>query len=120
MKWIRDFPEGSLGPLAGRKLVFEGSLNHESYLVMKVELRLYLQEQHRELKSSITGKQKSLITVVVETNKGTIEMKYLEVQNGTKELQASAELLSKYVGISSLVNRAILELLSAEQDKNET
>ena len=52
----------------------------------------------------------SLLTVVVETDKGSIEMKYDEGFRGPDAFQSAVTMLTQYVGLSALINRALIAL----------
>ena len=52
----------------------------------------------------------SLLTVVVETDKGSIEMKYDEGFRGADAFQSAVTMLTQYVGLSALINRALIAL----------
>jgi hypothetical protein len=52
----------------------------------------------------------SLITVLIETDKGCIEIKYDEGYKEEGILHILAQFLSNYVGYTSLITRAIMEL----------
>ena len=52
----------------------------------------------------------SLITVLIKTDKGIVEMKYDEGFRGSDALKSTADFLSKYVGYAALIDRTLIEL----------
>jgi hypothetical protein len=50
------------------------------------------------------------LTVLVETDRGSVEMKYDEGFRGADALESAATILTRYVGLASLINRALIEL----------
>jgi len=54
----------------------------------------------------------SLLTVVVETDKGAVELKYDEGFRGPDAFESAVTLLTKYTGLSALINRALIALSS--------
>jgi len=52
----------------------------------------------------------SLITVLLKTDKGIVEMKYDEGYRGSGALKSAADFLSQYVGYASLICRTLIEL----------
>jgi hypothetical protein len=69
-----------------------------------VELRQYVERRDERLGDY------SLLTVVVETDRGTAELKYDEGFRGSDALESAANMLSQYIGLASLINRALIEL----------
>ena len=59
----------------------------------------------------------SILTVLVETDKGVIEMTYDEGWRGVNALDDAATFLISHLGISSLILRAIIQL-NQSMDKN--
>jgi hypothetical protein len=100
-----DFdPSRVKGRLGRSKVIFDGSMENQGYVIKRIELRQYVERNDRDLGDY------SLLTVVVETDKGSVEMKYDEGFRGPQALESAATLLQKYVGLASLVNRALIEL----------
>ena len=59
--------------------------------------------------------QYSLITSLVDTDKGSIEMVYLEGYHGENPLESSKDFLVSTLGISGLILRSIIALESASK-----
>lgn len=85
-------------------VLLEDSVTVQGFLVAKMEMRQYIERTDVHLGDY------SLLTVIVETDKGSIEMKYDEGFRGTDALEAATRFLLEYVGLSALINRAIIEL----------
>ncbi len=86
-------------------IVFENaSFAQQDFTVNKVELCLY-----REKTDANLGIY-SLITSVVHTDKGCIEMTYDEGFRGTDSLKSAAQFLSSTLGVSGVVLRSIIAL----------
>jgi hypothetical protein len=47
---------------------------------------------------------------VVETDRGSIEMKYDEGFRGPDAFESAVTMLTQYVGLSALINRALIAL----------
>ena len=90
-----------------RATVFEGSIKSQGFIVRRIELNRYIEGIQDPL-----GKY-SLLTIKVETDKGTIEMKYDEGFRDDDALDSAVLLLTKYAGLASLINRALMELREA-------
>ena len=60
----------------------------------------------------------SLITVLVETDKGIIEMTYDEGWRGTNALEEAAAFLTSHLGISGLILRSIIQLDQSTNKNN--
>ncbi|MEM2140095.1 MAG: hypothetical protein QXJ74_04250 [Nitrososphaera sp.] len=76
----------------------------EGVLVTKMEMRQYVERRDERLGDY------SLLTVVVETDRGAVEMKYDEGFRGPDALESAAKLLLQYAGLAALINRALIEL----------
>jgi hypothetical protein len=76
----------------------------QGFIVKKVEMRQYVERTDAKLGDY------SLLTVVVETDRGAVEMKYDEGFRGADALESAVAMLTQYVGLSSLINRALIEL----------
>lgn len=104
-------------PAVDSQIIFEGSLASQGFVVRRIELRRYSETNHTAGSSDLDrSKEQSLLIALVEMDKGSVEMKYLEAPGGREVLESTAEFLLKYAGISSLVNRAILEYLAHDSD----
>ncbi len=85
-------------------LMSSGSFTQYGYEIKDVHLNLYIQRKDPKHGSY------SLLTVYVETDKGSIEMTYDEGYRGENALEETATFLASHIGISGLVLRAILQL----------
>jgi hypothetical protein len=74
------------------------------YFIRKLELLLYVSN-----KNYLTDEY-SILLIRLETNNGTIIMKYDEGYRGSNVFDDTIELLTKYNGLASLINRALIEL----------
>ncbi len=82
----------------------QGEYMHEGFKITKIELKLYEEKNDSKLGPY------SLITSVVTTDKGSIEMIYDEGYRGTHALERSAKFLSSNLGPSGLILRSIIGL----------
>ena len=102
---ISDLPPGlSKGSAASSSLLFAGTMKLQGRIVTRIEMRQYIQRSDERLGPY------SLLTVEVETDAGTVEMKYDEGFKGIDALESAARFVTQYGGISALVTRALLEL----------
>ena len=85
-------------------LMSSGNFVERGYVVKNVHLNLYIQRKDPKLGVY------SLITVQVETDKGTIEMTYDEGHMGDNALEGVASFLTSHLGISGLILRALIQL----------
>ena len=85
-------------------LMSEGKFLERGHVVKNVSLNLYLQKKDEKLGPY------SLITALVETDKGVIEMTYDEGYRGTNSLEEAAAFLTSHLGISALILRSIIQL----------
>ncbi|MGA7007951.1 MAG: hypothetical protein WBY28_12815 [Nitrososphaeraceae archaeon] len=74
--------------------------------VKSLELRQYFP------RSEAQDADTCLYTVLIQTNLGSVEMKYIESHCNSQELDRICFLLKDLIGISSLINRMIIELES--------
>jgi hypothetical protein len=81
-----------------------GNFSEQGFLIKKVELRLY--KEKFDKKFGIY----SLITSLIETDRGSVEMIYDEGFRGENALNEAAEFLTKNLGISGLVLRSLISL----------
>jgi hypothetical protein len=96
--------------------VFAGSLMNQGYTISQIQLRKYVDLRRQGNDDQYTqsvDSQNFLITAFIVTDKGSIEMKYLEGPNVPPSLESVASFLLNYAGISSLVNRGLIELMSS-------
>ena len=74
------------------------------HFIKKLELLFYITNNH------ITLGEYSIFIINLETNIGTIIMKYDEGYRGYYAFDNTIEILTHYSGLSSLINRALIEL----------
>ncbi len=74
--------------------------------VRTLELRQYFPS------SEAQGAATCLYTVFIQTNLGSLEMKYIESRCNSQELDRICFVLKDLMGISSLINRMMIELES--------
>ena len=114
---VSDVDPGRISaPPVEARIIFEGLLPLQGFQVQRVELRRYAQQELPAREGNELGEARqevSLITAVVETDRGTAEMKYIEGVGGKDLIDTAEKMLKGYSGLSSLVNRALLELVSA-------
>jgi len=85
-------------------LMSGGKFLERGHVVGKVILNQYIQKKDKKLGPY------SLITVLVETDKGQIEMTYDEGYRGVNALEETAAFLTSHLGISGLILRSIIQL----------
>ncbi|HEX5185417.1 MAG TPA: hypothetical protein VFV86_00880 [Nitrososphaeraceae archaeon] len=86
------------------KIILSNFKYNNKYFIKKLELLLYL----TNINSMI--EQYTILLIKLETNNGTIIMKYDEGHRDSNIFDDTIELLTKYNGLSSLINRALIEL----------
>jgi hypothetical protein len=91
-------------PDRSRVLLEKGSQKNQGFVIQKIEMRQYIERSDKQLGDY------SLLTAVVETDQGTVEMKYDEGFRGPDALESAVTMLTQYVGLASLINRALIEL----------
>ena len=79
-------------------------MQNQGFVISRIELRRYVERVDEQLGDY------SLLTVLVETDKGSVEMKYDEGFRGPDALESASTMLTRYVGLASLINRALIEL----------
>lgn len=92
------------GAPAKTQILLLGTQQVQGFAVTRVEMRQYVE------RTDDTLGDYSLLTVVVETDRGAVEMKYDEGFRGPDALESAVTMLTRYVGLSSLINRALIEL----------
>jgi len=80
--------------------LFSGNYSEQGFIIKLVELR-----QYEEKSDSY-----SLITSLVETDKGSVETTYSEGDVGKNSLDEARELLVSNLGLSGLILRSIITL----------
>jgi len=86
------------------RVLSDGTSIENGYKIKNVELRLYTEKNDKKLGSY------SLITSLVETDKGSVEMIYDEGFRGNNALETSSKFLAENLGISSLILRSLIFL----------
>jgi len=106
MKYI-DIPDSNRVNRSPDKIiqvVSDGTTIEKGYKIKNIELRLYTEKNDKKLGSY------SLITSLVETDKGSVEMIYDEGFRGNDALETSSKFLIENLGISSLILRSLIFL----------
>lgn len=91
-------------PPSDSTILFSGRSQEQGYTITRIDLRRYVERKDDRLG------EYSLLTVLVETDSGSVEMKYDEGFRGQDALEAAASMLRQNVGLSALINRALIEL----------
>jgi hypothetical protein len=85
-------------------LLANGKTENQGYIIEHIELRQYIEDVDPFLGNY------SLLTVLIKTDKGEVEMKYDEGFRGNNVIESAAILLTEYAGFAPLINRALIEL----------
>ncbi len=91
-----------------------GNFVERGYKIKNICLNLYHQKKDQKLGSY------SLLTVCVETDKGSIEMTYDEGYRGENALEEAAAFLTSHLGMSGLILRSIIQLENALKEQTES
>ena len=86
------------------QLLSNGSITEKGYEIQSIQLRLYIEKNDKKLG------QYSLITSLVETDKGSVEMIYDQGYRGNNALETSSKFLTENLGISGLILRSLIFL----------
>jgi len=86
------------------QILSDGTTVEKGYKIKNIQLRLYTEKNDRKLGLY------SLITSLVETDKGSVEMIYDEGYRGNNALETSNKFLTENLGISSLILRSLIFL----------
>jgi hypothetical protein len=86
------------------KIILNNIMYDSIYFIKKLELSIYTINNHEILGSY------SILVIFLETNKGTVIMKYDEGYRGKDAFDNAVEMLTQYNGMSSVINRALIEL----------
>lgn len=103
---IEKSPDKTITLMSGGKFLERG------HVVKSVTLNLYIQK-----KDDILGPY-SLITALIETDKGIIEMTYDEGWRGANALEEAAAFLTSHLGISGLILRSVIQLDQSNNKNN--
>jgi hypothetical protein len=90
-------------------LLDSGNFDEQGYIVKKVQLRLYIEKTDQKLGDY------SLITSLVETDKGEIEMIFDEGYRGENALKRTSDFVLNNLGLSGIILRSIIALKSKLQ-----
>jgi len=109
MKIIDLFNPERVNRLPDRSTVLfsEKNYSEHGFKIKKVELRLFIEKIDEKLGPY------SLITSLIDTDKGSIEMVYEEGYNGMNSLERSKDFLVSSLGTSGLILRSAIALESA-------
>ena len=91
-------------PPDNSKIILSNIMYDYIYFIKKLELSIYATNNHE-----ILGDY-SILVIFLETNKGTVIMKYDEGYRGKDAFDNAIEMLTQYNGLSSVINRALIEL----------
>jgi len=86
------------------QLLSGGDIVERGYKIKNIQLRLYTEKNDKKLGPY------SLITSLVETDKGSVEMVYDEGFRGNNALERSSKFLTDNLGISGLILRSLIFL----------
>ena len=86
------------------QLLSGGDIPERGYKIKNIQLRLYTEKNDKKLGPY------SLITSLVETDKGSVEMVYDEGFRGNNALERSSKFLTDNLGISGLILRSLIFL----------
>lgn len=87
-------------------LVESGNFAEQGIAIKKISLRLFVEKKDTKLGDY------SLITSLVETDQGEVEMIYDEGYRGENALGRAANFLMNNLGLSSIILRSIIALQS--------
>ena len=102
---INKTPDKTIVLLSGGNFIEQG------FTIKDIQLCLYLQKHDEKLGPY------SLMTVLVETDKGEIEMTYDEGYRGKNALEEAAGFLTANLGLSGLILRSIIQLKTELEKK---
>lgn len=86
-----------------------GNFDEQGYIVKKVQLRLYVEKTDQKLGDY------SLITSLVGTDKGEIEMVFDEGYRGENALKRTSDFVLNNLGLSGIILRSVIALKSKLQ-----
>ena len=86
------------------QVISDGTTVEKGYKIKNIQLRLYTEKNDKKLGLY------SLITSLVETDKGSVEMIYDEGFRGNNALEKSSKFLTESLGISGLILRSLIFL----------
>ena len=86
------------------QILSDGTTTEKCYKIKNIQLRLYTEKNDKKLGPY------SLITSLVETDKGSVEMVYDEGFRGNNALERSSKFLTDNLGLSGLILRSLIFL----------
>ena len=86
------------------QILSDGTITEQGYKIKNIQLRLYTEKNDKKLGPY------SLITSLVETDKGSVEMVYDEGFRGNNALERSSKFLIDNLGVSGLILRSLIFL----------
>ena len=86
------------------QILSDGTTAEKGYKIKNIQLRLYTEKNDKKLGPY------SLITSLVETDKGSVEMVYDEGFRGNNALERSSKFLIDNLGVSGLILRSLIFL----------
>lgn len=87
-------------------LLESGNFLEQGFVIKKISLRLFVE------KTDATLGDYSLITSLVETDKGDVEMIYDEGYRGENALERAGSFITSNLGLSSIILRSIIAIES--------
>jgi len=87
-------------------LVESGNFAEQGFVIKKISLRLFVEKKDAKLGDY------SLITSLVETDQGDVEMIYDEGYRGENALGRASSFLMNNLGLSSIILRSVIALQS--------
>jgi hypothetical protein len=87
-------------------LLSSGNFAEQGFIIKKIDLRLFVENIDKVLGPF------SLITTVVETDKGEVEMTYDEGYRGEDALEKTANFILNNLGLSGIILRSVIALQS--------
>ena len=87
-------------------LIASGNFTEQGFIIKKISLRLFVEKKDQKLGDY------SLITILVETDKGDVEMIYDEGYRGENPLERASSFILNNLGLSSIILRSTIALES--------
>lgn len=103
-KRIQREPDGTFVVLSG------GGFTEQGVTIKKIELRLFVEMTDEKLGPY------SLITALVQTDRGDVEFVYDEGYRGEGALESTAKFLLNNLGLSAIILRSVIAL-SGQMEK---
>jgi hypothetical protein len=92
--------------------LLSGNYIEQGFQIKTVQLSQYIEKIDEKLGPF------SLITILVATDKGSIEILYDEGYRGADTLEQTADFLKSHLGLSSLILRSVIALKEASKKQN--